>query len=349
MRTAVLFSAFARTVQQQDDPGSTLVEIVRAAVELVPGCDEGSISVVLGRRRVTSQAPPGDLPRVVDALQEKLGQGPCLDAAYEQETVRVSDMAIEQRWPLFTRGALEAGAAGMLSFQLYVEGDNLGALNLFTRRRNAFDDESEHVGLLFAAHAAVAYSAAQQQASAARVVATRQLIGRAEGILMERHKLTADQAFALLVRASQQGNVKLRDVASRLVHSGALPGPDTAAPGRRATHRRDRRCAARVPARASSCTIGLSPGDRSVMVLMRGHRPSREEGGRYDRHQDQLWATSRPAPRRCRARARVSAHGPWPTSTAARSTRRSRRPGGCTTPPTAPRCDTSPRRSSVTR
>lgn len=219
---ATQLSEFARTAQQQRDPHTTLREIVRAAIELVPGCDEGSISVVLGRRTVTSEAAASELPQVVDRLQERFG-GPCFDAVYEQETVRVADMATEVRWPEFTRGALQAGAAGMLAFQLYVEGDNLGALNLFSREANAFDDESEHVGLMFASHAAVAYASAQQQERMTRAVATRQVIGQAQGILMERHKLTGDQAFAVLVRASQHNNIKLRDVAEKLVRSGALP------------------------------------------------------------------------------------------------------------------------------
>lgn len=90
---AVQFSDLARSLQQQADPEATLQDVVRAAVELIPGLDAGSISVVLGRRKVVSEAASGDLPRVVDALQEETGQGPCLDEAYEQETVRVSDMA----------------------------------------------------------------------------------------------------------------------------------------------------------------------------------------------------------------------------------------------------------------
>jgi len=219
---AVQLSRFARSLQQQQDPHTTLLEVVRAAVELVPGCDEGSISVVLGRRRVHSEAASGDLPRIVDALQEGLGQGPCLDAAYEHETVRVPDMAGEARWPLFSAAAAAEGALGMMSFQLYVQGDNLGALNLFARRAFAFDDESEHVGLLFASHAALAYAAAQDKAGLTRTAVTRQLIGQAQGILMERHKVTPDQAFAMLVRVSQHRNDKLRHVAERLVHSGHL-------------------------------------------------------------------------------------------------------------------------------
>ena len=156
-------------------------------------------------------------------MQEQTGRGPCLDAAYEHITVRVPDMANEQRWPKFTAGALDAGAAGMLSLQLFVDGDDLGALNLFSRQPGAFDDESEHIGLLFAAHATLAYAAVQQQARSAHRVVIWQLIGQAQGLLMERHKITPDQAFALLVKAAQHANVRLRDVADELVYSGRVP------------------------------------------------------------------------------------------------------------------------------
>ena len=219
---AVQLSDLARGLQRSDDPHRTLADIVQAAVRLIPGVDEASISAVLRRREVTSQAPTGGLAAAVDALQSEVGQGPCLDAVYEQETVRVADMATDERWPQFTARAAELGAAGMLSFQLYVEGDNLGALNLYARQAGTFDDESEHIGLLFASHAALAYAAAQKQAGLIRSVATRQLIGQAQGILMERHKVTADQAFALLVQASQHRNTKLRDIADDLVNTGAL-------------------------------------------------------------------------------------------------------------------------------
>jgi GAF domain-containing protein len=225
---AAALAGFARSVQQQRDPDSTLAEIVRAAVELIPGCDDGSLSIVIGRKSVSSQSASSGLANEVDRLQQSTGQGPCLDAAYDHETVSVPDMATETRWPLFTPLALEAGAAGMLSFQLYVEGDDLGALNLFSRTAGALNEESEHVGLMFAAHAAVAYATAQQKQRLVRSVETRQLIGRAEGILMERHRVTAEQAFEMLVRVSQHRNTKLRNIAERLVLSGRL---DDAQPG----------------------------------------------------------------------------------------------------------------------
>lgn len=224
-RLAERLSEVARDLEQQADPAATMANVVRAAVELVPGASDASISLIEGRRRVTSHAASGELPRAVDALQEQTGQGPCLNAVFERQTVRVPDMRSEQRWPQFTQRAYEAGAGSMLSLRLFVEGDDLGALNLYSAEPGAFDSQSEHVGLLFASHAAVAYAGSQKQSGLVRAVETRQLIGQAQGILMERNKITADQAFALLVSASQHTNVKLREVADVLVQSGELPVP----------------------------------------------------------------------------------------------------------------------------
>ncbi|MGH3539630.1 MAG: ANTAR domain-containing protein [Pseudonocardiaceae bacterium] len=155
-----------------------------------------------------------------------------MDAIYVEQTVRVSDTASEDRWPEFAKRAAQLGVGSMLSFQLYVVGDNLGALNLYNREPDAFDDESEHVGLLFASHAAVAMAGAQRNEQLIRAIGTRDLIGQAKGILMERHKLTAEQAFMLLVRASQATHTKLRDIAEQLTTVGQLPIREDAVPGR---------------------------------------------------------------------------------------------------------------------
>jgi transcriptional regulator with GAF, ATPase, and Fis domain len=220
-------SELARNLQAEDDVDAILDEVVRAAVRLVPGTDEGSISVVTGRRDITSQSPSSELPEQVDAVQGEVGQGPCLDAVYEQETVRVPDMQHEQRWPEFARRAYELGAGSMLSFQLYVQGDNLGALNLYARRANAFDDESENVGLMFASHAAVAFADAQKLEQVQAGIATRDLIGQAKGILMERYDIDAHRAFTLLARISQQRQRKIRDLAEELTRSRRLVGLNT--------------------------------------------------------------------------------------------------------------------------
>ena len=223
-------SRFARSLEAEDDPNRMLEDVVAAAVQLIPGAEDGSISVVVGRTDVTSQHPSSDLPQQVDALQTEVGEGPCLDAVYEQQTVRVPNLQHEERWPRFAKRAREIGAASMLSFQLYVEGDNLGALNLYSRRPNAFDDESEHIGLLFASHAAIAFSDARKVEQLQHGLITRDLIGQAKGILMERFKITSGQAFTVLVRASQHNNRKLRDIAAELANTGQLPpSPSTSA------------------------------------------------------------------------------------------------------------------------
>ncbi len=220
----------ARSLEAEDDTGAMLDDVVATAVALVPGAQEGSLSMVTGRREVTAQHASSELPRQVDALQTETGEGPCLDAVYEHQTVRVPDMGHEQRWPAFARRATEAGAASMLSFQLYVEGDNLGALNLYSREVDAFDDESEQVGLLLASHAAVAFAGAQKVDHLHRAVDSRDLIGQAKGILMERYQISADQAFRFLVSVSSTTGRKLHDVAHQLTDTRRLPGSTTPAP-----------------------------------------------------------------------------------------------------------------------
>ncbi|HEX6404445.1 MAG TPA: GAF and ANTAR domain-containing protein [Pseudonocardiaceae bacterium] len=200
----------------------TLMGIVRAVVDNAPGAQFAGMSVLEGRRKVTTQAWSDEIVLLRDRAQYETGEGPCLESVYQEQTVRLPDMRAEQRWPKFTRRAVEYGIGSMLSLQLYVSGDNLGALNLYSRAPNAFNDESEHVGLLLAAHAAVAMASAQREEHLFRAMGTRDLIGQAKGILMERHKVTANQAFSLLIRASQNTNSKLRDVANHLTVTGEI-------------------------------------------------------------------------------------------------------------------------------
>jgi GAF domain-containing protein len=216
------FGDLARTLHAETDVARTLEAIVRAAVDTVPGAAHAGIMRVEGRSRITTPAATDKLVEQVDQVQYETRQGPCLKALFDEHTVRVPDLAEDGRWPDFAAGALALGVGSMLSFQLYAADDALGALNLYAPAPHAFDEGSEHVGLLFAAHAAVALANAEQQEQLTEAVRTRDLIGQAKGILMERYKLTGEQAFALLVRGSQQTNIKLRDLAEHLVHSGEL-------------------------------------------------------------------------------------------------------------------------------
>lgn len=219
---AIRLGDIARELQHEDDTDSMLAGIVHAALELVPHVAEASVSLITGRRTIDSRAASSDLPRRVDALQSETGQGPCMDASYEERVVSVPDLSTDQRWPEFSRAAVKLGARSMLSFQLFVDGDHLGALNLFGEDVGAFDAESERIGALVAAHAAVAVAGSKQVSQLTLALDTRDLIGQAKGILMERYKITAQQAFLLLSRASSELNVKLRDVAERLTVSGEM-------------------------------------------------------------------------------------------------------------------------------
>lgn len=218
-------SELARSLQDQEDLEATLATMVSAVLDLVPGAAEASISVVEARRTISSHAPSSDLPLDIDRLQEKTGEGPCMDAAWEEKIVRVPDFHTEDRWPAFAPAAAAAGAQSSLSFQLWVEADNLGALNIYGNAPGAFDEESEQIGLLVAAHAAVAFADAQQISGLKEALATRDLIGQAKGILMERYKITDQQAFLLLTRASSRTNIKLRAIAEHLTATGSLPSP----------------------------------------------------------------------------------------------------------------------------
>ncbi len=212
----------ARDMQHQPDSADVMDLIVSAVVGMVPGAEEASISLAQRGRRVVSAAATGDLPRLFDDLQQETRQGPCMDAMYEHQTIRVDDLTTEQRWPELARRAGEIGVSSMLCVQLFVAGDDLGALNLLARRPGAFTDESERIGLLLASHAAVAVAQARKLDHLTTALASRDLIGQAKGVLMERYKITADQAFLVLVRASQDTNRKLHEIALHLTDTGVL-------------------------------------------------------------------------------------------------------------------------------
>jgi GAF domain-containing protein len=212
----------ARGLQQQVDPQQVLDRVVHLAVAMVPGADEATITMVRARRHVYSAAATGELAGWFDLLQDETGEGPCLDAMWQQQTVRVNDLAADPRWPVLGPRAAARGVGSMLCLQLFVHEDTLGALDLLAGEESAFTDESEHIGLLLASHAAIAVADAQKLEHATIALVNRDIIGQAKGILMERFKLTADQAFDVLAKVSQDTNRKLYAVAEDLTSTGTL-------------------------------------------------------------------------------------------------------------------------------
>lgn len=111
----------------------------------------------------------------------------------------------------------------MLAFRLFAEEETMGALNLFSYERHAFGDDATDVGLVFAAHAAVAIAGARQHEQLEQALVSRDVIGQAKGIIMERNGITDDEAFQRLKRASQRVNLKLADVAATVARTGEAP------------------------------------------------------------------------------------------------------------------------------
>lgn len=218
-----MFAAMARALLAEEDVQHTLQKICDLAVEMIDGCDHAGISFLKGKK-IDTPAATDDVPRRVDAIQYETGEGPCPDAIRDHEVFESGDLGRERRWPRFApRAQRETGITSMMCFRLFVEGGTLGALNLQSKAADAFDEKSRTVGLVFAAHAAVALSSAMHDEQMEEALQSRDLIGQAKGILMAREGVTADQAFDMLRRASQRLNVKLRDVASEVVHPSATP------------------------------------------------------------------------------------------------------------------------------
>jgi transcriptional regulator with GAF, ATPase, and Fis domain len=215
-RLAERMAVLAHELLAVDDRERTLDEIVKQSVDALPEADGAGIALIEGSK-ITTAAPTGAVSTRLHELQVELGEGPCLTSLREQHTVIVDDLAHDRRWPRLAARAEDLGVHSTLSFQLYVEGDNLGALDLYAQQSNAFDQQSALIGDLFARHASVAIAQAGQVQHLNYALVNRDVIGQAKGILMQRDGLDAQQAFNLLVRVSQETNLKLTAVARWLV------------------------------------------------------------------------------------------------------------------------------------
>lgn len=205
---------------ESKDTDTVLKAISKSAVESVPGAEYASVTLVTSNSKVETPVMIGDLAGKCDELQQELGEGPCIRSALSEETARIDDMGSETRWPLFAARAAELGISSMVCFCLYIENDTFGALNLHSSSIDAFDDESLSIGSLFAAHAAIAFSAVREKDQIRAALTNRDIIGQAKGMIMERYGLDPDGAFRLLARLSQDSNVKLSEIAVQVVTAG---------------------------------------------------------------------------------------------------------------------------------
>jgi GAF domain-containing protein len=196
----------------------------------LPGQPEASV-LLLVKDKPTTVVYTGQLAMDLDEVQYERGHGPCLHAARSGTLTEITDMREETRWPDYTPSAVEHGALSSLSVPLAIDEDEQvsGALNIYARRTHAFDEASRSAATKFGPYAAVAtgnlyaYQSARNLADNLQAaLESRAVIDQAKGILMERGKLTPDQAFQVLAHASMTTNRKLRDVADHLVQTGEI-------------------------------------------------------------------------------------------------------------------------------
>jgi hypothetical protein len=159
----------------------------------------------------------------VDGIQEQLCEGPCLDAADGDSLVQCDDLREDSRWPRFSKGAVAIGVHAMLSFQLYTHDNRKGALNLFGLKSGVFNAKDQAVGAMLATHAATALIAHDRERQFQAALPSRDVIGQAKGMIMERFTVDATRAFELLRKLSQDANTPLVDIAAGLVARGPDP------------------------------------------------------------------------------------------------------------------------------
>jgi GAF domain-containing protein len=217
----------ARGLLTEPDLQKTLRRSVELAAAHFPGAHSASVTLVSRRREVTTPASTHEWAALADRWQYDGDEGPCLDAIRVQEVVVVDDVAGDgaRRYPRWApRVAQGTGLRSSLSCRLFTEREQLGSVNVYAERPGAFDDADVDEVQVLAAQVALALSAARQLEGLRVGMEGRTVIGQAQGILMERYKVSADAAFQVLSRTSQDTNVRLRDVAVRLVATGETPG-----------------------------------------------------------------------------------------------------------------------------
>lgn len=200
------------------DIDAVLSELTQSAVDYVSGAQYSGITIAGRDGKVRTAAATGHYPVVLDEIQQRVEDGPCLAAAWEQHIIRIDDMETEQRWSAYCREVLaETPIRSVVAFQLYADNQTMGALNFYAETPGAFDADAVESGLIIATHAALMWSLMRRDEQFRSALASRDIIGQAKGMLMERYTIDAGQAFEVLKKLSQSSNTPLIDVARDIV------------------------------------------------------------------------------------------------------------------------------------
>jgi GAF domain-containing protein len=210
---------------------SLLQSLADLTKRVMPGDPEASVTLLI-KNEPSTVVDTGPLALGLDEVQYDRGDGPCLHTTRTGVPTEIGDTRTDGRWPDYARYVAGHGVLSVLAVPLILAGEEpvAGSLNIYARTPDAFDEASRAVATGFAPYAAVAAGTVQAYRSARKTadnlqiaLETRAVIDQAKGILIERHKLTPDQAFDTLAKASMSTNVKVRDIAEHLVVTGELP------------------------------------------------------------------------------------------------------------------------------
>jgi GAF domain-containing protein len=223
IRLAAYFAELSEELSSTPDEPLTFQRVVRRAVEVVPGCNHCGLTLRRRRGRAESAATTDDIAAEADTLQHALADGPCVDAAFEQENFVVRDLRTETRWPIWAPRAAKLGIRSVLAIRLTSDHESIGALNLYGGSVGAFDGDQD-IAMIFASHAAEAMSTARLVSGLRNAMDSRHTIGIAQGVLAVRYSISYERAFQVLHRYSNDHNIKLRDLAEQVLAERGLPG-----------------------------------------------------------------------------------------------------------------------------
>ncbi len=196
----------------------TLEVIVRSAVEVLPSFDHIGVSTKEKGGEVVNRAATSALVLELDDLQYGIPQGPCVDSLTGEDVVTAPHIARDDRWPQYVPGAVTRGLQSQLAVRLHLADlGTIGGLNLYSTTSDEIDPADVAIAAFFATHASIALGTARYKASMSEAVQSRQRVGLAIGILMERYDIDESAAQAFLWRASSHSNIKVRDIADKLI------------------------------------------------------------------------------------------------------------------------------------
>jgi len=216
------FAQMAMMLHGEQTLEQTVERVLEFALKAV-GCSYAGIIFVHRETRVETFAATDPLVEHLDKVQFEVGEGPDIEIIEDHRGVIVDDTETDRRWPAWSKQVADAGVRSMLGTRLHTSDSTIGSLNLYDVRPGAFTTEDQDIAHILARHAAVAMASTREQTNLWKAIDARQLIGQAQGILMERFAIDADQAFTVLRRYSQDRNVKLSVVAQRLIETRRLP------------------------------------------------------------------------------------------------------------------------------